>query len=99
MNKEEITSQFDACFSYFSMMLANGLTTGKEKGNKYLMVFYDLINNNGIIEPQYSQVYINDLNDIFRLYKQGNINLDRVYIFNIETEEEVNIRDIFKKGE
>ena len=35
MNKEEITSQFDACFSYFSIMLANGLATGKEKGNKY----------------------------------------------------------------
>lgn len=86
----------DACFQYFEMMLANGLAVGEKKGYPYIIVFWDIINNNGVIEPIYKQAYVRDLNDVFRLVKMKELDINKVTVFDVTTGVEVD-KNIFKK--
>lgn len=98
MTDEAIANQLEMCIAYLEQMMALGLSKGKELGHKYLAITYDIVNNNGIVEPRYSQAYVDDLNDLFRMYKQGLLDITTVHIFEIETGNEVGFSK-FRKDE
>jgi hypothetical protein len=90
-------SNWEMCFDYFKIRLANGLAMAEEKGYPYLLVYWDIINENGMAKPVYEQAYIKDLNHIFRLVKTRDIDINVVTIFDVSTGEEVD-KAIFRKG-
>ena len=89
-------TNWEMCFQYFEVMLANGLAMAEEKGYPYLIVFWDIVKENGVVEPVYKQAYVKDLNHIFRLVKTRELDINKVTLFNVATGEEVD-RDIFSK--
>lgn len=98
MNKDDMSFQLEMCVNYLEQMMALGLSKGKELGHKYLAITYDIVNDNGIVTPRYAQAYVDDLNDLFRMYKQGLLDITTVHIFEIETGNEVGFSK-FRKDE
>lgn len=81
--------QITLCAQYISKLMSESLISARKQGYPYVAFSYDLINKSGMLEPEFSHVFIKDLNDIFRLVKQDMIDLTRVKIFDVTTETEV----------
>lgn len=90
--------QVNMCAQYLATMMEKGFVSARKHGFPYVAFRYDLINNSGVLEPEFSQMFIKDLNDVFRLVKQNMIDLSRVKIFDVSTEVEVD-KSMFNKGE
>ena len=98
MTDENIAMQLELCIKYGETRVETDMCTALKKGYSYLLYMFDIINNNGVVEPKYISVFVKDLNDIFRLVKNSSIDLSKVHIIEVETGLEVE-HDIFKKGE
>lgn len=91
---EDTTIQ--SCFDYLEIMLAQYLAIAEEKGYPYLIFSWDIINENGVVKPICKRAYIKDLNHIFRLVKDRQLDLSRIAIFDVATEQEID-KAIFTK--
>ena len=98
MTDENIAMQLEMCIKYGETRAETDRQTALKKGYSYLLFMFDIVNNNGVVEPKYISVFVKDLNDIFRLVKNSSIDLSKVHIIEVETGLEVD-HDIFKKGE
>lgn len=98
MTDESIALQLELCIKYGETRAETDRQTALKKGYDYLLFMFDIVNNNGVVEPKYISVFVKDLNDIFRLVKNSSIDLSKVHIIEVETGLEVE-HDIFKKGE
>lgn len=90
--------QITLCAQYISKLMSESLMSARKQGYPYVAFSYDLINKSGILEPEFSHVFIKDLNDIFRLAKQDMIDLTRIKIFDVFTEMEVDKSIMSRKG-
>lgn len=79
----------DMCFDYLSKMLATSLTEANNKGFPYIMVKYDILNVDGIVNPVFDYVPIKNLHDIVRLVNMGVLDITGVTIFDSKTGVEV----------
>ena len=98
MTDENIALQLEMCVKYGETRVETDRQTALKRGCDYLLFMFDIVNNNGVVEPKYSSVFVKDLNDIFRLVKNSSIDLSKVHIIEVETGLEID-HDIFKKGE
>ena len=98
MTDENIAMQLELCIKYGETRVETDMCTALKKGYSYLLYMFDIINNNGVVEPKYISVFVKELNDIFRLVKNSSIDLSKVHIIEVETGLEID-HDIFKKGE
>ena len=98
MTDENIALQLEMCIKYGETRAETDRQTALKKGYDYLLFMFDIVNNNGVVEPKYISVFVKDLNDVFRLVKNSSIDLSKVHIIEVETGLEVE-HDIFKKGE
>lgn len=78
-------ANIDMCMEYLSKMLATCLADSENKGYPYVMIKYDLINENGIVKPEFDYVPIKKLDDIIRMSSVGILNLNDVKIFDTKT--------------
>ena len=98
MTDENIAMQLEMCIKYGETRAETDRQTALKRGYDYLLVMFDIIYNNGVVEPKYISVFVKDLNDIFRLVKNSSIDLSKVHIIEVETGLEVD-HNVFKKGE
>ena len=87
-----------SCFDYLEIMLAQYLATAEEQGYPYLLFSWDIVNENGVVKPVCGKAHVKDLNDVFKLVKVGELDLNSVAIFDVVTGEEID-KSVFRKGE
>ena len=95
---EAISSNVEMIVQYGQTMVEIDIQTAIKLGYSYLLFAFDIINNNGVVEPVYNKAFVRDLNDVYRLVKQKLIDLTTVHIVDVETGLEVD-HTVFKKGE
>ena len=95
---EAISSNVEMIVQYGQTMAEIDRQTAIKLGYSYLLFSFDIINNNGTVEPVYNKAFVRDLNDVYRLVKQKLIDLTTVHIVDVETGLEVD-HSVFKKGE
>lgn len=95
---EAISTNVEMIVQYGQTMVEIDRQTAIKLGYSYLLFTFDIINNNGVVEPVYNKAFVRDLNDVYRLVKQKLIDLTAVHIVDVETGLEVD-HSVFKKGE
>ena len=95
---EAISTNVEMIVQYGQTMVEIDRQTAIKLGYSYLLFTFDIINNNGVVEPVYNKAFVRDLNDVYRLVKQKLIDLTTVHIVDVETGLEVD-HNVFKKGE
>ena len=95
---EAISTNVEMIVQYGQTMVEIDRQTAIKLGYSYLLFSFDIINNNGVVEPVYNKAFVRDLNDVYRLVKQKLIDLTTVHIVDVETGLEVD-HSVFKKGE
>lgn len=95
---EAISTNVEMIVQYGQTMVEIDRQTAIKLGYSYLLFRFDIINNNGVVEPVYNKAFVRDLNDVYRLVKQKLIDLTTVHIVDVETGLEVD-HSVFKKGE
>ena len=95
---EAISTNVEMIVQYGQTMVEIDRQTAIKLGYSYLLFTFNVILNNGIVEPVYNKAFVRDLNDVYRLVKQKLIDLTTVHIVDVETGLEVD-HSVFKKGE
>ena len=95
---EAISANVEMIVQYGQTMVEIDRQTAIKLGYSYLLFTFDIISNNGVVEPVYNKAFVRDLNDVYRLVKQKLIDLTTVHIVDVETGLEVD-HSVFKKGE